>query len=261
MAFKKPYETLQEIQSSGCVRVTLGLDVRLIQGFMAGAFIALGSLIAIVVGGGVPGIKEANPGLQKFIFGSLFPVGLILVVITSAELFTGNVGCIVPGVLSKKIHWLDGLKNWFWVYIGNFIGSISFAYFLVYLTGILGKEPWLSSVIAISENKISQDFTTLFFKGVGCNWLVCLSIWLAIASDDVVSKMFGIWFPIMTFVTVGFEHSVANMFFVPMGIMLGANVTWGQFFIVNLIPVTLGNIVGGSLFVGTVYWYLYGRNK
>lgn len=260
MVFMKPKDTLKEIEASGCVRVTLSTDVRLVQSFMAGAFIAFGSLLAIVIGSGVPAINAVNPGLQKFIFGAVFPVGLILVVVTGAELFTGNVGFIVPGVMKKQISIVTCIRNWTWVYIGNFIGSIFVAYFLVYLTGILDAEPWLSATKNIAEIKVSQEFIPLFLKGVGCNWLVCLSIWLSVSSDDIMSKIAGIWFPIMAFVALGFEHSVANMFFIPAGIFYGANVTWGQFLINNLLPVTLGNIVGGGVFVGLVYWYLYGRN-
>jgi formate/nitrite transporter len=100
----------------------------------------------------------------------------------------------------------------------------------------------------------------LFFRGLGCNWLVCLGVWLAIASDDITGKIWGLWFPIMAFVGLGFEHSIANMFFIPLGMFNGANVSIGQFLFTNLLPVTLGNIVGGAGFVGVIYWWLYGRD-
>jgi len=259
MGFKSPKDTTCSVDNIGCNKVEMAFGPLLTLGFLAGAFIAFGGLLAVIVGGGVPGLRADNPGLQKFIFGAVFPVGLILVVVAGAELFTGNTACCIPAVLNKKASWSGLARNWTVSYVGNFLGSIFVVFFLTYLTGLLASDPWLGTITGIAEAKVAQGFWPLFFKGVGCNWLVCLSVWLAIASDDVVSKILGIWFPIMAFVAIGFEHSIANMFFIPSGIMYGADVTWAQFFIVNLIPVTLGNIAGGALFVGAIYWYVYGR--
>jgi formate/nitrite transporter len=261
MAFRSPKETVTAIGGVGCSKAKLSWGQLLVLGFLAGAFIAFGGLLAIIVGGGVPGIQQTNPGLQKFIFGSVFPVGLILVVVAGAELFTGNTACCIPALMSKDIKLADLLRNWLVSYIGNFAGALFVAFFLSYLTGLLTNDPWISSTIGIAEAKVSQGFGPLFLKGVGCNWLVCLSVWLAFASNNVIGKIWGIWFPIMAFVTLGFEHSIANMFFIPTGIFYGANVTWQQFFVSNLFPVTLGNIVGGAFFVGMVYWYIYGERR
>lgn len=261
MGFKSPKDTTCSVDNIGCNKVEMAFGPLLTLGFLAGAFIAFGGLLAVIVGGGVPGLRADNPGLQKFIFGAVFPVGLILVVVAGAELFTGNTACCIPAVFNKKASWSGLARNWTVSYVGNFLGSIFVVFFLTYLTGLLASDPWLGTITGIAEAKVAQGFWPLFFKGVGCNWLVCLSVWLAIASDDVVSKVLGIWFPIMAFVAIGFEHSVANMFFIPSGIMYGANVTWAQFFTVNLIPVTLGNIVGGGLFVGALYWYVYARQN
>ncbi|MCR3883095.1 formate/nitrite transporter family protein [Methanotrichaceae archaeon M04Ac] len=261
MGFKSPKETTCSVDNIGCSKVEMASGPLLALSFLAGAFIAFGGLLAVVVGGGVPGLLAENPGLQKFVFGAVFPVGLILVVVAGAELFTGNTACCVPAVLSKKASWLGLSRNWTVSYFGNFLGSIFVVFFLTYITGLLAADPWHGTITGIAEAKVAQDFWPLFFKGVGCNWLVCLSVWLAIASDDVVSKVLGIWFPIMAFVAIGFEHSIANMFFIPSGIMYGASVTWTEFFVVNLIPVTLGNIVGGALFVGGIYWYVYSLPK
>ena len=261
MAFKSPKAIVEAADGVGCAKANLPSGKLLVLGFLAGAFIAFGSLLAIVVGGGMPGVKEANPGLQKFVFGAVFPVGLMLVVIAGSELFTGNTACVIPAVLSKKASWRALGRNWGLAYVGNLLGSLFVAYFLAYLTALLARDPWLATTTGIAEGKVSQGFWQLFFKGIGCNWLVCLAVWLAIASDEIAGKVWGIWFPIMAFVALGFEHSVANMFFIPAGIFYGAQVTWGQFFITNLIPVTLGNIVGGAFFVGVIYWYLYGTKE
>ncbi len=120
------------------------------------------------------------------------------------------------------------------------------------------KDPWTASIVGIAQAKVSQGFLVLLLKGIGCNWLVCLAVWLAVSSEDLTGKILGIWFPIMAFVAIGFEHSVANMYFIPAGIFYGAQVTWGQFLLNNLLPVTIGNVIGGAFFVGVVYWYLYG---
>jgi len=257
MVYKQPYEIVKAINRAGLSKAHMTVSKTLIMGFLAGAFIAFGGFLAIMVGGGIPVIQANNPGLQKFIFGAVFPVGLMLVVIAGSELFTGNTAVSIPGVLSGRISWLGWLKNLSLSYTGNLVGSLFVAYFLAYQTHLLSSAPWLSYLTGISVMKVSQNFWVLFLRGVGCNWLVCLSIWLAVASDDISGKILGIWFPIMTFVALGFEHSIANMFFIPLGIFYGANVSWYQFFVVNLIPVTLGNIVGGSFFVGTIYWYVY----
>ena len=178
-----------------------------------------------------------------------------------AELFTGNTALLIPALRRKEVALKDISKNWGLSYLGNFIGSVFVAYFFVYQTELLHAEPWRSSVLSIAESKVEGSFYQLFLKGVACNWIVCLAIWLALASNQVSGKILGIWFPIMTFVALGFEHSIANMFFIPIGIMEGANVTWYTFFTKNLLPVTLGNIIGGAFFVGGLYSYVYLEKK
>jgi formate/nitrite transporter len=258
MSFKSPKDTTCAIEGVGCTKASLRWDKLLVLGFLAGAFIAFGGLLAIIVAG--PGVNEGmGAGLRRFAFGGVFPVGLMLVVIAGAELFTGNTACTIPAVMSGKASWGGLARNWVLAYIGNFIGSLFVAFFLTTLSGLVTSEPYLSSVRSIAEGKVNIDWMVAFWRGVGCNWLVCLAVWLAVASEDVTGKIWGIWFPIMAFVALGFEHSIANMFFVPAGIFNGANATWGQFFLNNLIPVTLGNIIGGAFFVGFIYWWLYGN--
>jgi len=170
-------------------------------------------------------------------------------------------------------------KNWSLVYIGNFLGSIFVAFFLAYKCGLFDSLPWAGWAATVANTKCGLDFSTAFLRGIGCNWLVCLAVWLAISSEDVIGKIFACWFPIMAFVTIGFEHSVANMFFIPLGIFAANNPAisekladagiattnlmggegWYNFFITNLVPVTLGNIVGAALFVAALYWYVYLR--
>lgn len=224
---------------------------------LAGGYIAMGGLLALVVGGGLPGLEATNPGLQKFLFGSVFPLGLILVAIAGADLFTGNTAYFIPSWFEGKTKFSAILKNWGLVYFGNFIGSIIVAFLFAYLTDIFAKDPWLSSVKGIAIAKTSAPFYKAFVKGIACNWMVALAMWLSYGAKDITGKIMGIWFPIMAFVAMGFEHSIANMFFIPTAMFYGADISWGTFIVNNLIPVTLGNIVGGALFVGVAYWYVY----
>tara|TARA_R110001583_G_scaffold19450_3_gene76035 strand:+ start:57 stop:755 length:699 start_codon:yes stop_codon:yes gene_type:complete len=229
--------------------------------FLAGAYIAFGGLLAIIVGGGSPGIAAENPGITKFLFGATFPIGLILVVVVGAELFTGNNAYFIPNVINKKQGVGAVLKNWGLVYFGNFIGAVFVAYVITHLTHIVHNSPFIDSVFSIAIGKTSHTFLVTFIKGIGANWLVCLAVWQGMAAKDTTGKIFAIWLPVMAFVAMGFEHSIANMFFIPLAIFEGAQITWETFVIKNLIPATLGNIVGGVVFVGMFYGYLFGREK
>ena len=229
--------------------------------FLAGAYIAFGGLLAIIVGGGSPGIAAENPGLAKFMFGAAFPLGLILVVIVGAELFTGNNAYFIPNVLTKKQRFNTVLKNWGLVYAGNFVGAVFVAYVITHLTHIVSDSPYVDAVHKIAIGKTSHTFLVTFLKGIGANWLVCLAVWQGMAAKDTTGKIFAIWLPVMAFVAMGFEHSIANMYFIPLAIFEGADITWTTFIVKNLIPATLGNIVGGAIFVGMFYGYLYGQEK
>jgi len=265
MAFKSPKAIVEAACGAGCGKTELSVSKQLVLGFLAGAFIAFGGLLAIVVGKGSPALAAANPGLAKFVFAAVFPVGIMLVVIAGSELFTGNCGVIVPSCLSGKAKWSGLLRNWGVVYVGNFLGSLFVALFLAYWTNIVnvnasGLAADLgASAAAIAKGKVGQPWFALVLRGVGCNWLVCLGVWLAISADDVIGKIWGLWFPIMAFVALGFEHSVANMFFIPLGMLNGAGVSFWQLIFANLLPVTIGNIIGGAGLVGGIYWWLYGR--
>jgi formate/nitrite transporter len=261
MSFQTPKQVFHSIAESGAIKIQTGTIKVLLLGFLAGAYIAFGGLLAIKIGAGIPEIKESNPGLAALIFGGVFPVGLMLVVMAGAELFTGNTALLIPALRKKSVTYKQIAKNWSLSYLGNFIGSVFVAYFFVSITGVLSNDPWRSATIDIAESKVSQEFVTLFFKGIACNWLVCLAVWLTVSSNQVSGKILGIWFPIMTFVALGFEHSIANMFFIPLGILQGADVTWVDFLVDNLIPVTLGNIIGGTVFVGMIYSYVFSDSK
>ncbi len=248
-------------------------------GILAGAFIGLAAVGSNMAAHNL----LANPsfyGLGRLIAGGVFSIGLMLVVIAGGELFTGNT-LIVVAVLEKKAKVRQMLLNWVLVFAGNFVGGLLIAA-LVSATdtfsasaGVLG-----GLTIKIAVGKANLPFSDAFFLGILCNWLVCLGVWLAFAAKDITGKIFACFFPILLFVTGGYEHCVANMCYMPMGLFAKNNpawvesalslgvtpealdsLTWGSFFIDNLIPVTLGNIVGGAVCVGMVYWFAYKYRK
>jgi formate/nitrite transporter len=211
-------------------------------------------------------------GFSKFLGGVMFSVGLILVVIGGAELFTGNNLIMLPCLQRTPGCTVKGLiRNWVIVYIGNFVGAMLLV-LIIFGSGLYKTTNYNLGVAALSTaaSKVTLSFTEALCRGIACNWLVCLAVWLSTASDDVTGKIFAIFFPITAFVASGFEHSIANMFFIPMGLFLKdvstvvektslnlESLTWNSFLFNNLLPVTMGNIIGGAFFVGTLYWYVY----
>lgn len=250
-----PKEVLALAQKSATGKMQLPAGKTLLLAFLAGAYIAMGGLFSLMAGFGFPGAAEA-PGLQRLLSGLVFPLGLILVVFAGAELFTGNNAVLVPGALGRRYGWGKVLRNWGLVYAGNFIGAAFFAYFLVVLPGVLSSELWREAACNVAQAKVSMPWLTVFLRGVGANWLVCLAVWLGLSTDDAAGRMMGLFFPVMCFVVIGYEHCIANMFFIPLGMMLGAPVTAANMVAANLVPATLGNIAGGGIFVGGLYWYL-----
>lgn len=260
MSYYSSKEILQKVHEAAHSRAKTSITKTLILAFLAGAYIALGGLLAVIVGGGIPGIAAQNPGISKFLMGAVFPIGLILCAIAGADLFTGNTAYFIPPVMNKKLRVADMLKNWTLVYIGNFIGALFVAYFITYSAGLFDKAPWHDSILHLAEHKTSASFYQVFLKGIGANWFVALAMWLCYSAKDITGKILGMWFPVMAFVAIGFEHSIANMFFIPTAIFYGSPVTWSEFIVNNLIPATLGNIVGGSILVGLLYWFVYDRD-
>lgn len=222
----------------------------MVMGLLAGVFIGFGAMLATRLGA----LITFDKGISTMVSGAVFSIGLMLVVIAGAELFTGN-NLMFMSVLSGDAKFNDMIMKWIIVYISNFLGAILLAWMMYesgLLTGVVGDK-----AVAIAQSKAGLVFFPALIRGILCNWLVCLAVWMALASQDVVGKIFGMFFPVMMFVAAGFEHSIANMYFIPVGIMLDpATVTWGGFFS-NLLPVTIGNIIGGAFFVATAYWFVF----
>jgi len=255
--YNSPGDITKEFADSGVYKSNLSLSKFSIIAILGGAFIAFGGLLSVMVAGGIPGIGEENPGLVKFIAGALFPIGLIMVSVTGADLFTSDCTAFTIPLLQKRIRITVFIKFLILSYVFNFVGTQIITYWFSSGIGFFDKEPWQSYLHHYAEAKVNQDFWNVFIKGIGANWLVCLGMFMGYASKDIIGKCIGIWIPVMLFVTLGYEHSIANMFFIPAAIYSGANIIWSDFIIHNLIPATIGNLIGGAILVGCVYWYIF----
>ncbi len=254
-----PYEVIDITRAMACKKYHTPYHKLFILGLLAGVYIAMGGLLSTMAAAGVGGIAETNPVIPKLLSGITFPVGLMLVILVGAELFTGNAAYLMPATLRGDIPRAYFLKNWAIVFAANFIGAVLFDYFLVYKAGILHAPHFTEYITHVAEYKTHLSWSEVFLRGIGANWMVCIAVWLGFSSKTMLGRISGIWWPVMAFVTIGFEHSIANMFYVPTGIMHGAQVSWTAFLLDNLIPATLGNIVGGAFFVGCIYAYLYNK--
>jgi formate transporter len=243
---------------------------------LAGAFIALGAMFATTVLAGTDGVVPF--GLSRLLSGLVFCLGLILVVVGGAELFTGNT-LMVMAWAAGKVRLREMLRAWAIVYVGNFIGAVGTAG-LVFLSGqyLSGKGSVAAVALTLAHNKVTLSFDQALFLGILCNVLVCLAVWLAFGARSTTDKVLAVLFPVSAFVAAGFEHSVANMYLIPLGLFIKAwgpaalwtqingsaasyaALTWPAFFS-SLIPVTIGNIIGGGGLVGAVYWFIYLRKR
>lgn len=240
---------------------------------LAGAFIGLGAMFATTSAAGTASVLPY--GVVRVLTGFVFCLGLILVIVGGAELFTGN-NLIVMAWASGKVSSPALLQNWIIVYIGNFVGSIATAV-LVFASQqyLFGNGSVGQTALVIANSKVQLGFIQAIALGVLCNILVCLAVWLTFSARSTIDKIAAIIFPITAFVAAGFEHSIANMYFIPLGLLIKnyaptfasasnldlSSLTWGTFLINNLVPVTIGNIIGGSVFVAAVYWSVFLRRK
>jgi len=270
-----PAEIAAKAEEIGVKKAAMDAGRLFVLAILAGAFIALGAIFATTVAAGTSGAMPF--GIARLCVGVAFSLGLILVVVGGAELFTGN-NLIVMAWANRKVSTLQLLRNWTIVYVGNFVGAIATA-FLLYFSGQFefGNSAVGSAALAAAHTKASLGFGQAIVLGILCNGLVCLAVWLSYSGRSTADKIFAIVPPIAAFVAAGFEHSVANMYFIPVGLFIkqGApesfwtaigkkagdypQLTWERFLVGNLLPVTLGNIIGGAVLVGAFYWFVYLR--
>jgi formate transporter FocA len=272
-----PAEMAARAEQIGVKKAHLNPVSMFVLAVLAGAFIALGAIFSTTV---VAGAGDALPyGVTRLLAGLVFSLGLILVIVGGAELFTGN-NLIVMAWASRKVSTGLLMQNWLIVYLGNFVGAMGTAA-LLYVSGqyAFGKGAVGAAALATANAKVGLGFTQAVALGVLCNALVCLAVWLTFSARTTTDRILAILPPITAFVAAGFEHSIANMYFVPVALFIKAGapesfwaslgqtpadfpgLTWERFLLNNLLPVTLGNIVGGALLVGVVYWFVYLRHS
>ena len=272
--FLAPPAVAKALVGFGEKKAALPIGKMFLLGILAGVYIGFAAHLATTIATG----PFEWYGLKKFLVGAVFSVGLMLVIIPGSELFTGN-NLMTVALFNKKIGIGQLLRNWIVVWIGNLVGSIILAFIIAKSSGLLDGAVGATAIkIAAGKTAATSGHNYAFFyRAIGCNWLVCLAVVMALAAQDIAGKVWAIFFPIMAFVSSGFEHCVANMYFIPAGIFakgfgkacdlsgktaseLGG-LNWGSMFTQNVFIVTLGNIVGGAVFVGIVYWWIYVRDS
>ncbi|XJZ29027.1 formate/nitrite transporter family protein [Bacillota bacterium Lsc_1132] len=256
MGYHKPERIAELAIEAGVNKTKLPIPNVFMLAFLGGAFISLGFLLDIRVIGNLP---QQWGSFASFLGAAVFPVGLILIVLGGGELITGNMMSVSMAFYSKKIKLKHLLNNWVWVTLGNLVGALFIAYFFGHIVGLTETGPFLTKTVAIAQGKLHDTFLQTLISAIGCNWLVGLAIWLAYGADDFIGKIAGMWFPIMAFVAIGFQHVVANMFVIPAAIFAG-HFTWMDF-VSNIIPTYIGNAIGGAIFVGFIYFFSYQKQN
>lgn len=266
-----PSEMASNAESIGVAKVNMPLLKTIVLSILAGAFIAFGSIFFTTV----TAASTMSYGITRLLGGLSFSLGLVLVIVGGAELFTGN-NLIIMAWANNKVGALQILKNWIIVFLGNFIGALFIVVLMLFSKQYLSASGMVGiNILNIAKVKCELGFSQAIALGILCNILVCLAVWLCYSSRSITGKIISIVFPITAFVTCGFEHSIANMYLVPKAILLldrqdptmlvlinksGVHydsITWSNFLFNNLLPVTLGNIMGGAVLVGLVYWFVY----
>lgn len=246
-------DKISEVGKSKIELINASMSRYFVLAMLAGIYVGFGIILIFSIG--AP-LNEAHAVGTKALMGASFAVALSLVIFAGSELFTGNNLVMTIAALEQRVSWLNVLKLWGVCWLGNLVGSLVLA-FIILKSGLIDKSPVNDFIVQVSSAKMNASFDELFFRGILCNILVCLSVWLCLKLTDDTAKLILIFWCLFAFIGAGFEHSVANMTLLGMGLMIPHpdTVSFMGFFH-NLIPVTLGNIVGGAVFVGAAYWYI-----
>lgn len=249
---------MKAVAAAAAKKGTTAVPKLLLLAFIAGCYIAIGTTLAVTVGGGMAGIKASDPGLQAYLFASFgIPFGLCMILVAGGNLLTGDLMIMPVGVLSGTATPRQLAKVWLCSFVGNFLGALFVVGLLVEVAGLPAGDMQRDFVRAVSTAKALHNFGELFIRGIGCNWMVCMAVWLSFMCNSLTEKLVACWMCVGTFIAIGYSHSVVNMALLPMGLMLDADFAFWEYLVKNLIPVTLGNVIGGQ-FIGLVYFYLYG---
>lgn len=249
-----PEEILEKTIHTGEHKIEKTFLQKAILGFIGGAMISLGYLLYVrIAAAGMDTLGH----FASVVGATAFPIGLIVILLAGGELITGNMMAVSAAFFARKISLSDLAKNWLVITIFNVIGSICVAYFFGHLVGLTSSGHYLEETLAVAQAKIAATPLQAFISGIGCNWFVGLSLWLCYGAKDAAGKILGTWFPVMTFVAIGFQHSVANAFVIPAAIFEGG-ATWLDF-LQNFVFVYAGNVIGGAVFVSLFYYLVYGQ--
>ncbi|KID91421.1 Formate/nitrite transporter [Metarhizium guizhouense ARSEF 977] len=253
-----PTEVVYAVGEAGAHKGTTRVDKIFLSGVSAGCLLAFacGTVLSTNT---APAWQESAPGLIRTLGAVVFPYGLCMILLTGADLCTGSFMFTTVAVLQRRLSWSKMLLHWLVTFLGNLAGSLFVVAVIFGYGETFSAEPYRAEVVAFATRKqVSPGFAMIFLRGIGCNWLVCLACFLGMQGRDVASKVVGIWWPTFAFVSLGFDHVVANMTFIPMAMFLGApNITVGLYIWKGIVPTLLGNVLGGGLFCGMYYWYMY----
>lgn len=239
--------------AGGAAKTKEPVPANLLSGALSGAYVSFAAVLSITV---ASALGDVSPGVSKLVFGGLFPIALLHILAGGNQLFTGNTAACAMAYYEGLIDMDALIRNWVVTYAGNLAGSIAFLEAFK-MTGLLtGSTAKMAA--GITAGKIKATFMQQVVKGIFANWLVCLGVFMATGESDLVGKMVGAWFPVSAFVMIGFEHSIANLFLLPLGLAAGADATVMDTITKNIIPVTIGNIIAGAVVFGGSYSYLYG---
>ncbi|KZZ91136.1 Formate/nitrite transporter [Moelleriella libera RCEF 2490] len=257
-----PVEVVHAVALAGAKKGTMRLDKVFLSAASAGCLLAFACGTSLSTNT-APALQQSAPGLIRTISALLFPYGLCIILLTGADLCTGSFMFTTVAALQRRIPWYRMLLHWATTFLGNLAGSLFVVAVLFGYGETFAADPYRAEVLAFATKKqVTPGFGAIVLRAVGCNWLVCLACFLGMQGRDLASKVVGIWWPTFAFVSLGFDHVVANMTFVPMAIFLGAdNITVGLYVWKGIVPALLGNIVGGALFCGVYYWYMYARES
>ena len=254
-AYPPPKAGYHALAAKGAAATKMEVAPNLLSGALAGCYVAFGAILSITVASGIN--VEGSPGFQKLIFGALFPIALLNIVGTGSQLFTGNTASVAAAVYEGLVDVPALVRNWVVTYAGNLIGSVLFAYAFKY-TGLLSGST-AKMAAAITGAKCKAAFGPTVMKGIFANWLVCAAAYMATLETDLAGKIVGVWFPISAFVMIGFEHSIANLFLLPLGMLAGAEQTAMEVIMKNVVPVTIGNIIAGAVVFAAANSFIFGK--
>lgn len=252
--WKTPKEAALALVLAAEKKVGWDIDKYLILTVMAGLYVGIGGSVSVTI---ASYFYESSPGVAKLLFGLTFPVALALILLVGGELFTGNTMIFSFGLFQRNVTVLSACFSWFASFFGNWAGCVLYAWLFGVVAGCFSSPEATAYIQAIAELKTSLGWGQALLRGIPANFLVCASVFVAVAAEDIVSKYTAIYTMISAFVFAGYEHCIANQFLISAGIFMGADVTYGEFIYRNLIPVAIGNFIGGGIFVGVLSWYLY----